>query len=321
MNVSRTSIRTDLAIEAAALASADSKTIDGAKIEEYEQNGIKISKVVIKTEQAAEKIGKPCGTYITIDAHVLRKNSEKGYDDTVNILSRQLESILNLNPKSSVLVVGLGNRYVTPDALGPKVIDSLMVTRHLIDELPDVFGENTRAVSAVSPGVLGLTGIETLEIIRGITDKIKPDAVIAIDALASRKIDRISTTIQLADTGIIPGSGIGNKRLGINKETLGIPVIAIGVPTVVDAATVANDSIELLTDAIKTHADKNSPILKHINIFETDNRYAIIKQVLFPYVGELIVTPKEVDSIIDDISEIIARGINKTLLGSEVFDF
>ncbi len=314
-------IVTDLAIEAAVLNGADKADIDGAQIDTWQNNGIEINKVVIKTEGAAQKIGKPIGTYITLDAGILRKNDEKSYEITVEILTRQLESILKLHKKSSVLVVGLGNRYVTPDALGPKVVDNLMVTRHLLEELPEVLDDDVRAVSAVTPGVLGLTGIETWEIIKGITDKVKPDAVIAIDALASRKIDRISTTIQLADTGIVPGSGIGNKRIGITEETLGIPVVAIGVPTVVDAATVANDTIELLNDAINKYADKNSPLKKQMEFLNSTNRYALIKEVLYPFVGELIVTPKEVDSIIDDISEIIARSINMALLGQEVFNF
>lgn len=314
-------IVTDLAIEAAALTADENGNIDGAEITSWQENGIDINKVVIKTEDAGEKIGKPVGTYITLDAGILRKNDEKSYEDTVALLTEQLKSILKLDKKTSVLVVGLGNRNVTPDALGPKVVDCLMVTRHLIENLPKVLNNDVRAVSAVAPGVLGLTGIETWEIIKGITDKVKPDLIIAIDALASRKIDRISTTIQLADTGIVPGSGIGNKRMGITEQTLGIPVIAIGVPTVVDAATVANDTIELLNEAINKYADKDSPLRERADVLNFSNRYALIKEVLYPFVGELIVTPKEVDSIIDDISEIIARSINNALLGKEVFNF
>ncbi len=314
-------IVTDLAIEAAALNMDESGKIDGAEITSWQEKGIDVNKVVIKTQKAVEKIGKPIGTYITLDAGILRKNDEKSYEDTVELLTEQLKSILKLDKKTSVLVVGLGNRNVTPDALGPKVVDCLMVTRHLIENLPEVLNKDVRAVSAVAPGVLGLTGIETWEIIKGITDKVKPDLIIAIDALASRKIDRISTTIQLADTGIVPGSGIGNKRMGITEQTLGIPVIAIGVPTVVDAATVANDTIELLNDAINKYADKDSPLKSRANVLSFSNRYALIKEVLYPFVGELIVTPKEVDSIIDDISEIIARSLNNALLGKEVFNF
>ena len=314
-------IVTDLAIEAAALNMDENGKIDGAEITSWQKKGIDVNKVVIKTQEAVEKIGKPIGTYITLDAGILRKNDEQSYEDTVQLLTEQLKSILKLDKKNSVLVVGLGNRNVTPDALGPKVVDCLMVTRHLIENLPEVLNKDVRAVSAVAPGVLGLTGIETWEIIKGITDKVKPDLIIAIDALASRKIDRISTTIQLADTGIVPGSGIGNKRMGITEQTLGIPVIAIGVPTVVDAATVANDTIELLNDAINKYADKDSPLKTRADVLSFSNRYALIKEVLYPFVGELIVTPKEVDSIIDDISEIIARSLNNALLGKEVFNF
>ena len=214
------------------------------------------------------------------------------------------------------MVVGLGNWNVTPDALGPKVINRLMVTRHMIQIAPDQVQDGLRPVCAISPGVMGITGIETGEIIKGVVEKVRPDVLICIDALASRKLDRVNTTIQLADTGIVPGSGVGNKRMELSKKTLGIPVIAIGVPTVVDAATIANDAIDLVLDSMIEQAGQNGQdsqfyvTLKNMN---RDEKYAMIKQLMEPYVGNLIVTPKEVDEVIDRIAKVIANGLNMSL--------
>lgn len=310
-------IRTDLAIEAAALynkSAEDIDKIDGVKVKTEETEGIKVTHVQIVNENGEKTIGKKMGNYITIDSPKIRENDEDAFEKTSVVLSEKLKEILNLKKNSTVLAVGLGNWNVTPDALGPKVISNLLVTRHLFEYVPSHLDENTRPVCAVSPGVLGLTGIETSEIIKGITDMIKPDIIIAIDALASRKTDRISTTIQIADTGITPGSGIGNKRKGLDKEYLGVPVIAIGVPTVVDAATVANDAIELLIENISNSANDDSYMKKIADSFDIEHRYPLIKEVLTPYVGNLIVTPKEVDGIIEEVSKIIANGINNAVL-------
>lgn len=310
-------IRTDLAIEAAALYNKtpeDIDKIDGVKVNTEEINGIKVTHVQITNENGEKTIGKKIGNYITIDSPKIRENDDEAFESTSKILSEKLKQILKLKKDTTVLAVGLGNWNVTPDALGPKVISNLLVTRHLFEYVPAHLDENTRPVCAVSPGVLGLTGIETSEIIKGITDMVKPDIIIAIDALASRKMDRISTTIQIADTGITPGSGIGNKRKGLDEEYLGVPVIAIGVPTVVDAATVANDAIELLIENITTSTKEDSYMRKIADSFDIEHRYPLIKEVLTPYVGNLIVTPKEVDGIIEEVSKIIANGINSAVL-------
>ena len=315
-------IRTDLAIEAAVLYNKDPKDtgdIDGVKVSVSQQNNIKITHVEIINENGEKAVGKKIGNYITIESPGIRDNDEEIFSETSKILSCELKKVLKLKEKSTVLVVGLGNWNVTPDALGPKVISNLLVTRHLIEYAPEYFEDSGTSVCAISPGVLGLTGIETSEIIKGITDKVRPDAIIAIDALASRKTDRISTTIQIADTGITPGSGVGNKRKGLDKEFLGVPVIAIGVPTVVDAATVANDAVELLIENIKKHADESDELMKFANNFDFEQTYPLIKEVLTPYVGNLIVTPKEVDEIIEQISKIIAKGINNVLVREEIF--
>ena len=211
------------------------------------------------------------------------------------------------------MVVGLGNRFITPDALGPNTVDSVEVTRHLFEQMPERVNPTSRSVCALAPGVLGITGIETLEIIRGVVDRVQPGLIIAIDALASRSIRRISTTIQLADTGITPGSGIGNRRMGINEQSLGVPVIAVGVPTVVDAATIANDAIELIMQAVNDAVGEDSDTMRSLGFLNDDNRYEMIRTVLYPSVGDLIVTPKEVDTIIQDISGVVARGINRAV--------
>ncbi len=214
--------------------------------------------------------------------------------------------------KNNVLIVGLGNRNITPDALGPKVTDGIVVTRHLKEQ--KIITDEVVSVSAISPGVLGVTGIETGEIINSVVEKTKPDIIIAIDALAARSIDRVTTTIQIGDTGIIPGSGIGNSRNAVTKDVLGVPVIAIGVPTVVDAATVANDSIDMLTNEVKNELGENSALYGALKKLDDQNRHTLIKQILVPHVGNLIVTPTEIDSVIDDVSDIISQSINDVFL-------
>lgn len=312
------SVRTDLAIEASALfnkTEQETSKLDGVVVKTAKEEDITVTRVEVTNQNGAQSVGKPIGTYITIESPHLRENDEDAFERTGKLLSRELQSVLNLKKDSTVLVVGLGNWNVTPDALGPKVVSNLLVTRHLFEYIPDKLDENLRPMCAVSPGVLGITGIETSEIIKGITDKVKPDVIIAIDALASRKTDRISTTIQIADTGITPGSGIGNKRKGLTQDYLGVPVIAVGVPTVVDAATVANDAIELLIANINAHASEGSALKNFAGGFDMEHRYPLIKEVLSPYVGNLIVTPKEVDGIIEEVSKIIANGINEAVLG------
>lgn len=310
------SIHTDLAIESAAVQGIEvSGKISGIKTDVRKGNHVTITKVEILDKRGEEAVGKPLGNYITLEVPSLRENISEAFDETREILTRELKKILNLKKEHTVMVVGLGNRFVTPDALGPKVVDKLLVTRHLFGVLPDEVTENMNSLCAVAPGVLGITGIETGEIIKGITDKIKPDLIIAIDALASRKTSRISTTFQIADTGIVPGSGIGNKRKGLTKDTMGVPVIAIGVPTVIEAAAVANDAIELLIEAIKAHSSKGSPLFGAVDAFDNDNRFELISEVLSPSAKDLIVTPKEVDSIIDEVSKIIAESINEAVNG------
>ena len=232
--------RTDLASERRDIyqkANKLSDEIDGIESTKEEVNeNIKVERVKIKNENGEKAIGKPIGNYITIDVKKLKIAQEEEIAKAAETLSNELRKIIDLHidKKGEMLVVGLGNIYVTPDSLGPKVINESDVTRHLINYLPQYVEEGTRMVSAISPGVLGTTGIETVEILKGIVDNIKPKLVVVIDALASRSIERISSTVQISDTGIVPGAGVGNTRSEISQKTLGIPVIAIGIPTVVD---------------------------------------------------------------------------------------
>ncbi len=309
-------IRTDLALEAREMyrqnATQESE-VPGVEVETQGDRRISVTRVKITSEQGEEAMGKPQGNYITIEVPELRKKDPDLQQETCRKLAQELGRIIKLGKETTILVVGLGNWNVTPDALGPKVVSSLMVTRHLLEHIPDKIDEGVRPVCAIAPGVLGLTGIETSEIILGIVEKVKPDVVIAIDALASRRMDRISTTIQIADTGISPGSGVGNKRKALSHQTLGIPVIAIGVPMVVDAATMANDTIDLMVDEMLKQVKEESAFYEMLKGMDKNEKYALIQEILSPYIGNLIVTPKEVDTIIDDVSKVIANGINIVL--------
>lgn len=225
--------RTDLALERRDLykkANNIENEVEGIETEEEKiSEDLLVSRVKVTSQKGEEAIGKPQGNYITIDIKKLKIASEEEIQKASEIVTKELKALLekHVNPQEPILVVGLGNIYVTPDALGPKVINEIDITRHLLEYMPEALDENTREVSAISPGVLGTTGIETLEILKGIVENIKPKLIIVIDALASRSIERISSSIQLADTGIVPGAGVGNARKEITQNTLGIPVIAM----------------------------------------------------------------------------------------------
>jgi len=308
-----TSIRTDLAVEARELYGQQNQDMTGVESENYEENGIEITKVRITSPDGEKKVGKPMGNYITIEAAGIRDRNPE-FDELVSQrLSDEIKGLLNLNKNSNVLVVGLGNWNITPDSLGPKVVDRVMVTRHILELIPDQVDERVRAVCAIAPGVLGITGIETVEIIKGVVDRVKPDAVIVIDALASRKTHRIGTTIQIADTGITPGSGIGNKRMGINQETLGVKTIAIGVPMVVYAHTIGRDSLEIIIREFSSQATPGTEFYKMLKAMDQSQLDAMVNQVLSQDMGDLVVTPKEVDTLIDDVARIISDGLNLAL--------
>lgn len=304
--------RTDLALERRDLyrrANNIANEINGIETqEELVGKTIKITRVKVLNAEGEQAIGKKQGNYITIDIKGLKVASEEEIQKASEAVTKELKSLIAhlVGEQDDILVVGLGNLYVTPDALGPKVIQDIDITRHLLTYMPEVLEPDTRPVSAVSPGVLGTTGIETVEILKGIVDNIHPKLIIVIDALASRSIERISSTVQIADTGIVPGAGVGNQRKELTVDTLGIPVIAIGVPTVVEVATIAADSLELFIQKVQEEAQSND----FLNQLQEEDKYQMIKEVLMPEDYNFIVTPKEIDELIENMSSVLARGIN-----------
>ncbi|MCI8411175.1 MAG: GPR endopeptidase [Clostridia bacterium] len=307
--------RTDLASERRDIYQKANKLeneIDGIESEKEEiDENIKVERVKITNENGEKAIGKPVGNYITIDIKKLKIAQEEEIEKAAQTLSNELRNIIDthIDKQGEILVVGLGNIYVTPDSLGPKVINDIEVTRHVIKYLPQYVEEGTRMVSAISPGVLGTTGIETVEILKGIVDNIKPKLVIVIDALASRSIERISSTVQISDTGIVPGAGVGNTRSEISENSLGIPVVAIGIPTVVETAVLVNDSLDLFIQKLQDEAKSND----YLNKLKEEDNYEEIKQALLPQDYNLIVTPKEIDDLIENMTEIVAQGINNSV--------
>lgn len=345
VDLSGYSIRTDLAREAHDMAverRGDGSSIPGVRIEEKTENGITTSWIWIDDEAGGEEMGKVPGTYLTLEVPGLRSRDSMLENRVATHFSEQFNRFLQevgIGPNDKALLVGLGNWNVTADAFGPLVMKHTMVTRHLFQLSPEQVAEGYRSVSAISPGVLGITGIETSEIVHGVVEKSKPDFVIAFDSLASRALSRVNTTIQVADTGINPGSGVGNKRKALNKETLGIPVIAVGVPTVVDAVTIAHDTIDFVLSHISREMQGvrsnpldpyNRPTVRELQEHEvpketrnrmmgmfggldSEEKRQLIQEVLAPLGQNLIVTPKEVDSFIANIAKLVANGVNCAL--------
>jgi spore protease len=303
------SSRTDLALEVREMLTKEvSEDIPGVLVETAEDEEVIITKVNITTPEAEKIMGKGKGTYVTIEAQGLRYKNTPLQQKIMKVLAKELVDMANLGKNATVLVIGLGNWNITPDALGPRAIDKIVVTRHLQEMLSPELKGGVRSVCAIAPGVLGITGMETVEIVQGLVSKIKPNLVIAIDALAAASTRRVITTVQLANTGISPGSGVGNKRFGLTQESLGVPVIAIGVPTVVHASTIAMDTINTLQE----HAPFARYFKSMENLSDTDRR-TIVGQVLPEVLGDLMVTPKEVDRFIDDIAVVLAGGINQAM--------
>ncbi len=291
-------IHTDLALEDKERFESDNVEISGVSVEEYydDENEIRVTEVKIMTENGAKTMGKPIGTYITMEIQNLTLSDEEYHKIVSNEVASHIQSILPIEKEDyTALVVGLGNRDVTPDALGPKVVESLNITRHIIREYGKyaMGEEEVHMISAIAPGVMAQTGMESYEIIKGIVEEIHPDVVFVVDALAARNTRRLNRTIQIADTGIHPGSGVGNHRNEISKSTLGIPVIAIGVPTVVDAATIVRDTVENL-----------------ISTLDKEDKYEVLQDIIQPHLYGMFVTPKDIDESIDRIGVTIADGLN-----------
>lgn len=306
--------RTDMADERRDIykkANSISDEINGIKVEEENGENIKISRVKILDAEGEKALGKPVGNYITLDIKNIRIITEEEIQKISEKVADELRKVIgqHISDTEDILVVGLGNLFVTPDALGPKVVSNIEITRHILEYMPKAMPEDTRPVSAISPGVLGTTGIETMEILKGVVENIKPKLLIVIDALASRSIERISSSIQIADTGIVPGAGVNNKRKEISENTLGIPVIALGIPTVVDLASITNDCINLFIEDLQQKASSNACL----NELKEKDNYEKIKEALVPKDYNMIVTPKEIDELIENMSKIISKGINMSL--------
>lgn len=272
------SIRTDLAVEAHELSKREAKNaaeIDGVKSNVEEKENITVTRVEITNENGSKTLGKAIGSYVTIDAPDLKYSIET-YEEVCEIIADEIRKMADISGDMLTLVVGLGNREITPDALGTSVVSKLLVTHHIKQRMSDFFDENISGVCAIAPGVLGTTGIETADIIKAVTEKVKPQLIIAVDALAAADIERVSKTIQISDTGIQPGAGVGNNREGLNEESTGVKVIAIGVPTVIDAATIS--------------------------------KVEIPKEM-----APLMVTTKDIDLVIERTAKTVANGINLAL--------
>ncbi|MBS3977797.1 MAG: GPR endopeptidase [Syntrophomonadaceae bacterium] len=300
-------VNLDLALEAHELLRGQAQQeIPGVREEKESFPGGEVTTITIMDAIGERMMGRAQGTYITIDAPELRVNNRLAHKEISNIMGQKLSQLMlkwNISPDNLVLLVGLGNWQATPDALGPRVIEHCLVTRHLHQYAPEELIGGLRPVSAIAPGVLGITGIETAEIIQGIAERLKPQAIIAIDALAAQNLERISTTIQIADSGIAPGSGVGNQRAEISHRAMGIPVIAIGVPTVVHAAVIVFEAMEQLRQKAPQMATYLEPNLMQ----ETAG------QILVPFGGQLTVTPKEIDDLIKNTARVLAAGINQGL--------
>ena len=308
------SIHTDLALEEKERFESEHVEVQGVILEEEydKEREIRITKVKIETEKGARAMGKPVGTYITMEAPNMAVPDEEYHREISEELAKYIKELIKIEKEDYVvLVAGLGNRQVTPDALGPHVVDNLAITRHIVKEYGKyAMGEDAvHMTSAIVPGVMAQTGMETLEIIKGIVKETKPDLVIAVDALAARNSKRLNRTIQIADTGINPGSGVGNHRNGITEGTIGVPVIAIGVPTVVDAATIVNDTMENLIAALET-----SETLKGVGVvlqgYNATEKYELIKELISPHLNGMFVTPKDIDETIKRIGYTISEGLN-----------
>lgn len=307
-------IRTDLALETRERFVSDHVEIPGVSVEETydEEREIRTTRVVVETENGAKMMGKPVGTYLTIEVPNMAVPDEDYHREISKKLAEDIKELVpERKEEVSVLVVGLGNREVTPDALGPYVADHLHVTRHIVKEYGKyaMGKDQVYLVSAVVPGVTGQTGMETLEIVKGVVEETEPDFVVAIDALAARNSKRLNRTIQITDTGICPGSGVGNHRLALNRETLGVKVIGIGVPTVVDAVTIVNDTMENFIVALES-----SELLKSVGetlrSYNEAEKQELIRELIAPHLNGMYMTPKNIDDTIKRVSFTISEALN-----------
>lgn len=316
-------IRTDLAVEEKESFPGDGGEISGVALREWRHasSQIKLTEVKILDEHGARAMGKPKGTYVTLEASQMAEKDEGYHEEVSGELAKQIrrlihaleqEGVLEDKRDMSILAVGLGNVLVTPDALGPRVLGNLQVTRHLMSEYGQEFcrKHHLPVISGIVPGVMAQTGMETAEILKGIIHETKPDLLIVIDALAARSVRRLGTTIQLTDTGIHPGSGVGNHRHSLTMESLGIPVLAIGVPTVVGAAAIVHDTVSTMIKTLASHMETKGmgDFMEQLN---SDEQYQLIRELLEPEFGSLYVTPPDVDETVKQLSFTISEGIHQ----------
>ena len=286
-------IRTDLAMES---FGHGGEGMPGVHVNHWEEMGVSLTEVVVETEEASRALGKAVGVYMTLECPAIRQRDLDARLAMANLLGEEMARMLPGEGEAPVLVIGLGNRRITPDSLGPQTIDRTLVTRHMFEQLPGFADERMRSVCALAPGVLGVTGIETMEMVEALVAKVRPRAILCVDSLAARAAGRIGTAIQLTDTGIQPGSGVGNHRRSLTRETLGVPVIAVGMPTVIYAATLTRDAMETLSpDTAEDDLDR------------------VEQELLAGAQGEMVVTPREIDEIISDTAGVIATAVNRAL--------
>jgi len=344
-------MRTDLALEAREVVRArDGGDVDGVDVDVEEDEGMRITRMEIRTDAAADRLGKAKGKYTTLEAPHLREEDRAFLPRVVDRLASEMHRYFadfGIGPDDLVLVIGLGNRDVTPDALGPDVVARVHVTNHLFTaegvDLSDLSG--FRPVAAVAPGVLGTTGIETGEIVAALARAVAPRAIVAIDALRANRLERLHTTVQLSDTGIVPGSGLGMKRRPLTREELGMPVLAVGIPTVVDAATIVADTLQVLERSIGRQlawevdppprgrlisrdmlskegslvtgpapvSEVRQAILGFLGELSDDERRSLFVEVLGPVEHNFIVTPKDIDAFIDRAATFLAAALNRAL--------
>ncbi|HHY0136637.1 TPA: GPR endopeptidase [Clostridioides difficile] len=309
------SVRTDLALEASEMCekSQEGSSIPGVKIETKELENCIVTKVEVIDEQGSEIMNKDIGKYITLESNLMKFDDDESREEMISYLKDELVDIFGQDENKKTLVIGLGNRNITSDALGPKSVSKTLVTRHLFKNYNKDYDDDFTEVSALSPGVMGVTGIETSEIVKSLVEKVKPDRVVAIDALASRKMERVNSTIQISTAGISPGGGVGNTRKSLTKETLGVDVIAIGVPTVVDAATLTIDVLDMAIDNLIAQSEETESFYEMLKKLKEEEKYHLIKDSLDPYDKNLIVTPKDIDDTIENLSIIISEGLNRSL--------
>ncbi len=309
-------VRTDLALEEKESFEGKGGEISGVSLKEWihRKSQVKLTEVKILNEQGAAAMGKPVGTYLTLEADRLSKADDDYHSQISDELAVQIRRLTGGRRPASVLVAGLGNSSVTPDSLGPRVVGNLQVTRHLKEQYGNGFLEERRLpeISGIAPGVMAQTGMETAEILKGLIGEIHPDLVIAVDALAARSVRRLGTTIQLTDTGIHPGSGVGNHRHSLTGESLGIPVLAIGVPTVVGAAAIVHDTVSALVRVLAEN-ESTRGTGSWIEEMDSEEQYQLIRELLEPEFGPLYVTPPDIDQSVKQLSFTISEGIHRAL--------